>query len=1019
LFFTNQDLFNNAFLNAIKIPPSKLEEAISLFRSIRDWYQQADFSDPKTTLRTFIRPVLQNQSLSCVSLKDDSNAFKLTPPWDRNDILGMLYLVPPNEELHGCNYDEKLQKGKHWSIKAINLALKRDYKWLILTNGYQWRLMNSQILHRYDAYFELNLDEINKSNENNRRFQLSIYLFMILFGLDHGFGKDAQTGQQCLDLFYQNAQNYSQKIESYLKKVITDDLGTNTGGDGIMAQLCYGFVRAIENNENRQFSESERNAIFRDATYLLYRLLFLFYAEARGLLPIDHKLYQKLSVKSLVAQAVDILGPSPRFDRESTELWRNFDHLCKLLDIGDIPLQIPAFDGGLFDNGGHEYLEQLQISNIYLAQALVQLAFLHDNKGEIINPIDYRDLSVRHLGSLYEGMIEYRLYIAEEELLARRKKDGSVKYLPASKSKMRAEDEILHQGSIYFAQNSRERKATGTHYTPEELVGKLVQQTVLKELEYRWQLFKTDFSALLKEYEALIDDQRINAFQHYIDHQIIKFVENQILSLRICDPAMGSGHFLVYSAQAITNFIIWVLSRTPWSNPDIELTPLLWRRGVVENCLYGVDINPTAVELAKLSLWLSTLQADYPLSFLDHRLKSGNSLLGVSFEEIINILEESALNRKSESSKIAEARGQYALNEPSHLEKAAQDAVDSIHHILSLHSNTVESVKAQKEEFRTSQEILQAYRDVGDFLVALKMGLMVDYSLQHKIAKLIEKGQSSFDNETNAVLEEKNKFLSEYAPFHWSLEYPEIFLNQENKGFDIIIGNPPFMGGSSISTNFGNLFLKFVKESFEDSYAQADLSAYFFRKVYQLIGDHGFVGMVATNTIAQGDTRRTGLSHLLKKDGFIYYADRFVHWGGDASVEVNLIALQKQLNEKMGWVNEGVLDGESVPIISSWLDDMAESEPYHLEQNSGLAKLGDSIKGIGFVVEPEEAKALIQKNPRNKDCLFLFPNGRDINNDPESRPSRYVICFYDWPLEKAQEYPDLLQIARERVKPQR
>ena len=1018
MYFINHDLFNNAFLNSISVESAQIEESITYLRSIREWYRQASYDDETTLYLKLIRPILQNQSLDCLPLESNNNAYFLTSPWDKSEKLGLLFIAPPNEPLFSFEINGKLDKGKHWSIGAINLAREHNQKWVLLSNGHQWRLLNSQILHHYDSFFELNLDQITQSNDINNDFQKAIFFLKFILSLDHGFGKDDKTGQQFLDLFYEQSEKFSYKIEQYLKLVVTDDLGTSIGGDGIMAQLCYGFIRSIDPDQSRQFTEKERNAIFRDSTYLLYRLLFLFYAEARGLLPIKNNLYQKTSLQNLVNQARDILSAAPTFDLDGTELWNSLDHLFNLVDIGDIPLEIPAFDGGLFDNDGHEYLENQWIPNLYLAEALIQLAFLHDEEGNVIEPIDYKDLTVRHLGSLYEGMIEYRLYIAEEEMLARRAKDGTVQYLPASATKRKANDEALHIGSIYFAQTSRERKATGTHYTPEDLVGKLVNQTVIKELDHRWQSFDQTLITFLHEYNTLADERKKEALQHFIDHQLLDFVDKKILSLRICDPAMGSGHFLVYAAQAITNFIIWALSQTPWQNPDIELTPLLWRRRVVEQCLYGVDINPTAVELGKLSLWLATMQTDYPLSFLDHRLKVGNSLLGVSFDEIVNVLEESALNRKSEASKIAETRGQYAFSEPSSIDKATQKAVKSIRHILSLNGNTIEAIKVQKEDFRSAQEVLQAYRDVGDFLAAIKMGLKVDYLIQHKVAKVLELGQSAEDPNIHKILNEKENFLAEYQPFHWMLEFPDIFLSDEVKGFDVVIGNPPFMGGSNISANFGNSFLKFIKSNFDNSNSQTDLSAYFFRKAYELIKNLGLVGMVATNTIAQGDTRRTGLSYLLGNSGFIYFAERFVHWGGDASVEVNLIALQKQTKEG-SWVHEGLIDGESVPMISSWLDDMAESEPINISQNEKLAMLGDSIKGIGFALNKEEAENLIRNNPKNQDCLFLFPNGRDINNDPESRPSRYVICFFDWPLEKAQEYPDLLQIAKERVKPQR
>ncbi|GIV55419.1 MAG: hypothetical protein KatS3mg040_0187 [Candidatus Kapaibacterium sp.] len=249
------------------------------------------------------------------------------------------------------------------------------------------------------------------------------------------------------------------------------------------------------------------------------------------------------------------------------------------------------------------------------------------------------------------------------------------------------------------------------------------------------------------------------------------------------------------------------------------------------------------------------------------------------------------------------------------------------------------------------------------------------------------------------------------------------------------------------------------------------------------------MGMVATNTIGQGDTRESGLAVILQQGGAITFARRFIKWPGAANVEVNLVAIYKSsprpldtsllAGEKQSEreqapltltlsqsereqvsltpalsqrerdrasltltlsqgereicsprplrpplpVGEGmgvrVLDGQPVDFISSRLDAEPEAEPKRLPQNEGKAFIGDTVRGIGFVLEPEEAEALLAKDPRNADCLFPYLNGEDLNSHPEQKPSRWVICFHDWPLERAQQYPDLLRIVEERVKPER
>ena len=194
-------------------------------------------------------------------------------------------------------------------------------------------------------------------------------------------------------------------------------------------------------------------------------------------------------------------------------------------------------------------------------------------------------------------------------------------YLPAKGTQRQANDELIPAGNVYFAQSPHERKATGTHYTPEDLVEKLVTQTVLRLLDERWQAFEPQFQGWLQEIDSIPNPERRAAMGSYIDNQLVEYVREQILSLSVCDPAMGSGHFLVHTAHQITNVILHTLTLTHWDNPEMDINPAVWRQRAVENCLYGVDINPVAVELAKLSLWLASMQADRPLSFLDHHLK--------------------------------------------------------------------------------------------------------------------------------------------------------------------------------------------------------------------------------------------------------------------------------------------------------------------------------------------------------------------------------------------------------------
>jgi len=222
-----------------------------------------------------------------------------------------------------------------------------------------------------------------------------------------------------------------------------------------------------------------------------------------------------------------------------------------------------------------------------------------------------------------------------------------------------------------------------------------------------------------------------------------------------------------------------------------------------------------------------------------------------------------------------------------------------------------------------------------------------------------------------------------------------------------------------VSGNLGDKYRHWLELAFEPYGGTADLCAAFYQRAYSLLKPGGRMGMVATNTIGQGDTRESGLAVLLRQGGAITFARRFIKWPGAANVEVNLVAIHKPHHLPLPTRHSPILDGQAVDFISSRLDAEPEAEPVRLLQNEGKAFQGDIVRGIGFVLEPEEAEALLAKDPRNADCLFPYLNGEDLNSHPEQRPSRYVICFHDWDLERAQQYPDLLRIVEERVKSER
>jgi hypothetical protein len=267
--------------------------------------------------------------------------------------------------------------------------------------------------------------------------------------------------------------------------------------------------------------------------------------------------------------------------------------------------------------------------------------------------------------------------------------------------------------------------------------------------------------------------------------------------------------------------------------------------------------------------------------------------------------------------------------------------------------------------------------------------------------------------------------------FHWALEFPEVFLSDlSGKGFDALVGNPPFQGAQKITGVLGTDYRDFLVERIANGKrGSADLCAYFFLRAQQLLNSQGGFGLVATNTIAQGDSREVGLDQLVANHCVITRAVPSRKWEGSASLEVAHIWLRKG-----NWQGEFILDEKPVDGITAFLTTpgKAVGNPHRLVANQDKSFQGSIVLGMGFVLTPEEAQALIEKDDRNKDVLFPYLNGEDLNSRPDQSPSRWVINFKDWPLDAehddpkkpkgkpyAVDYPDCLAILEEKVKPER
>jgi hypothetical protein len=834
---------------------------------------------------------------------------------------------------------------------------RTEHVWGIVTNGQTLRLLRDSTFVRRQAYVEFDLPAILEE----QRFQDFAALYRLLHRTRLPRGP-ADAGECLLEQYYQRSIEQGGRVREHLRD----------GVEQCITLLANGFLRHAANDELRRRASpactgNERltaEGLYRQLLVLVYRFLFLLVSEDRGLLspdPLYREHYGIARLRRLLEQRAAFT--------EQDDLWQSLRVLWLLLikdqpqpSLGNQPmaaaLGLPVLNGELF---APLDLDALAISNRDLLEAFWRLAWYQDRPGQPPRRVNYAALDVEELGSVYESLLEFHPHFAAPE------------NAPTF--------ELLTEGS--------ERRSTGSHYTPPELVAPLIQHALEPVL-----------------------DERLRAASTRPQK------ERAILSMKVCDMACGSGHFLLAAARRLGKELARV--RTGEDEPAPERVREAIRE-VMSHCIYGVDKNPLAVELCRVALWLESHTEGKPLTFLDHRIRCGDSLVGVfdlavlehgipdeAFKPVAGDDKKAAREAKRLN---AEERGQGLF----HAAFAAElrQIADQLAALDDLAEDTIEQIHAKADTCRRIERSAEYARlkfacdlwtaaffqpfptPSGASLTteALRTALPNGRIPDARLAGFVR--QAAFDG----------RF------FHWPLAFPEVFAAG---GFDVTLGNPPFLGGLKISTEFGDKYWHYLTVAFAPYFSTADLCALFFRRVFDALKPDGSLALVGTNTIGQGDTREAGLAVLRSRGGSINFAKRFVKWPGQATVEVNLCAIHKG-----DWHGEFTLDGSTVPMISTRLDAEEEAEPMVVRQNAGRAFIGSYVLGMGFTMQPDEAQCFLARNPQSTDCLFPYLNGEDLNSNIEQQPSRWVINFFDWPLERAEQYPELIGIVRRLVKPER
>ncbi len=725
--------------------------------------------------------------------------------------------------------DEPLDPGAPSSqmlryLSRADVASDRAVKWGVLTNGGIWRLYWQDARSRAEEFLELDvaaflgvpgvpaeLDDIEPAH--------GLRLFFLLFNRAAFLTQTWDAPARSFHAYARaEARAYEEKVSRDLGERVFNEIFPTLAqalarGDLEAKKEPVGYGSGTRQRYTRDYLDEVREATL----ILLYRLLFLFYAEDRRLLPVGDERYRSYSVRALRERVRDDIDAGKALSSKLTNIWRELQGVFWLIDEGDDTIGMPAYNGGLFNRGRSLLLERTRVPDAVLAPIIDALS--RRTEDLLRGWINYRDLSVSHLGSIYERLLEYQL---QHEVQA------------AETSARGPEHDRLEIDRVTAVPASFARKVSGSYYTHDDLVQLILRESVGLLAAER-----------VAAFDKLLEGWKKKASLNPAEWERLDAADpaSTILELKICDPAMGSGHFLVALVDFIADKVLEAattaqqrVAEMPWAAHLVERgrpweSPLLarlaalrgaikkqarqhgWavadaqlddrhivRRMVLKKCVFGVDKNGMAVELAKTALWLHTFTVGAPLSFLDHHLKHGDSLhgerlatvqqglqaLGMLFQQAeLQRLELAAKNLQQVADftdvDIAEAR----LSQRLASEADAQ--VAPVHALLDF--------------WRAMRWLLPGW----PVDKAAKLGKLADDGLRAALTTLLDparnlvatlaagtvEGDGAGAEAARALLARARALAAEERFFHWWTAFPTAFAGAE-PGFDVVIGNPPW-----------------------------------------------------------------------------------------------------------------------------------------------------------------------------------------------------------------------------------
>ena len=646
-------------------------------------------------------------------------------------------------------------------------------RWGVLTNGAKWRLYYSGARSVSEQFFEIDLGGILGLPDQNgdspvmaescRRHWLTV--FMLVFRKEAflpGAADPRTFHQRSID----ESRFYEERVAGNLSKLV-------------FGEVFPKLARAIAGAAPDAPLERVREAVL----IYLYRLLFILYAEDRNLLPVRDDRYDDYALRDKVRG--DVGRRKDRddvFSERATRYWSAVDDLCQAIDEGDPSIGLPPYNGGLFDRERTPLLCDIRLGDQVMSDVVDALSFERTERGR--RYINYRDLSVQQLGSIYERLLEYELA-----------REG---------------------GEIVVRPNIFARKESGSYYTPDDLVALIIRETIGPLADSRMEAFESEKPKIWKK--KLAEDLKLGSLS-------LLDPAEKMLEMKICDPAMGSGHFLVNLVDYLADRVIAAMAEAE-ALVENYVSPLAariatirnrimrnaeengWnfdfeqlddrhiiRRMILKRCVCGVDRNPMAVELAKVSLWLHTFTMGAPLSFLDHHLRCGNSLFGMWV--------------KDGTDKANEHGGSLFLQKTLDRTVKAAAKMQSIEFLTDAEISEARRSALMFEEVQDMTGPLDAFLSTLHAFDWMNVTDGCDKSAVHAFFEGIlgnpvdiSSGESGMDDGKKAserfagLLEKAREIVSEERFCHWQVMFPGVWEKWEDSGlhggFDAVIGNPPW-----------------------------------------------------------------------------------------------------------------------------------------------------------------------------------------------------------------------------------